>query len=244
MRRLIKGRMMWNKIVLSGLVATLLVILAGPTVSAQFAYSIKPVNRFTMPKGNIIVDGDLITGIPHSIVFNYDWNLFQRYDPDNYMTGMGSLMVWHEKDEQGCLYIDLRVDGSKKYKFGFLLKVEDLTLVEDGSWLRWGLYLKDGKGAWLNMDSLKEKPADYLNGMVPNGTVIYTPREIDLGDGPKVLTGSTDWLLVEITADLPALAADLNAGGGRIASVRLEQSLYYSYGKVWINCVYAVPVTE
>jgi len=186
-------------------------------------------------------------GIPDIVKFGYAWVDNHELDTVTFLTGNGSMLVWHYMNEQGRILFDVPVDGDKKYKFGFVVKTESLmpgTGRPARYGMRWGIYLKDGQGAFLNVNSLKTKPVDYLNGLVPSGSVIRTPSEIDLGDGLKPLAGTHDWFHLELVLDLPALAADLTAGSGRITAVRLEQLLSESPIKIWVDCIYALPLEE
>ncbi|HHW09719.1 MAG TPA: hypothetical protein GXX29_07090 [Firmicutes bacterium] len=235
-------RATWKNTILIMTSAVLMVLsLISLVAAAMFEWSVKPVTSFTMPAGNTIAGSDLSGDIPRSFVFGYEWAKNRQLDNSTFLTGNGSVLMWHNDGERGRVYIDFPVDGDKKLKFGFVVKTEDLKLAENGSWLRWGIYIKDGLGAWVDMNALKDKPEE-LGGMLPNGIVTYTPAEVDLGDGPKPITGTNDWFLVEIVVDLPKLAAELQAGMGIITSVRIDQTLYYSSGKVWVDCIYAVPV--
>jgi hypothetical protein len=207
--------------------------------SAGIDWSIKPITEFTMPAGNMLAQGDVQGALPLGWTPTYNWVTYS-IDSENHLTGTGSVLFELQETARGRVYVDIGVDSNQKYKVGWITKIADLAPRENGGAIVWGVFFKDGNGAWINCtDALALLPEDYAKGMEPSGIVIRTPRTFEDGNP---LSGTTGWFLVEITMDLPKLAKDFNAGGGVIRTLRFEQLFDSGTGKVWLDGMYVIPV--
>ncbi|HHT28150.1 MAG TPA: hypothetical protein GXZ82_13010 [Firmicutes bacterium] len=220
------------------LMSLLLLGLTG-LASAGIEWSIKPITEFTMPADNMLTQGEVLGALPPGWRPTYNWETFS-IDSTNYLTGTGSVLFELQEQARGRVYVDVGVDSSRTYKVGWITKIENLTPREDGGAIVWGVFFKDGTGAWINCtEALNTLPSDYAKGMEASGIVIRTPRTFEDG---KPLSGTTGWFVVEITMDLPKLAQDFKAAGGKITGMRFEQLFDSGTGKVWLDGMYLIPV--
>lgn len=231
--------MFYRRVLLTMVLMSFLLFNLSGLAAAGIDWNIKPISQFTMPANNMLTQGEVLGALPPGWRPTYNWETYS-IDTVNYVTGTASLLFDLKEQARGRLYVDVSVDGSQTYKVGWITKIADLAPREDGGALVWGVFFKDGTGAWINCtDALKSLPSDYLKGLEASGIVIRTPRTYEDGNP---LSGTTGWFLVEMTLDLPKLANDFNAAGGKITGMRFEQLFDSGTGKVWLDGMYLIPV--
>lgn len=206
--------------------------------SAKIQWNVKPVDKFVIPEGNLIPGGDLSSGIEGWYAV-YGWKDNYQVDNKNHLTGGASLFFDLKEEDRGRMYRDVVVDGSKKYRVGFVAKTEELTYP-----FQMGIFFGDMLGGWVDVNAALSSGAidkEYLNGIQSVGIAIRGP----VGDSEEdiLLEGTKDWHNFEMILDLPTLAKDLRAGLGQIVKLRIEVLVASTgTGKVWVDNVYLCPV--
>ena len=201
-------------------------------------YSVEQVTEFSIPAGNVVHNPDLSKGYDGWLqAAGSSWDTIIVSDSNNYLTGGKSLFVHDKSGFYGRWVQDMKVDPTKKYRLGWIFKMEDYK----GS-IGVGFYMMDIFGFVELNKKVEIVGSEFLGDLKVSGWAAYLTTYMK-DEEVIPFTGTMEWTKVEIILDLPELAKILKTGPGGITQIRgdlITTSL--GTGKFWLDCMYLVPV--